>query len=40
MKKYLVTLTVDERDQLTALIAAGKAAAKKLAHTRILLKAD
>jgi hypothetical protein len=40
MKKYLVTLTADERDQLTALIAAGKAAAKKLAHTRILLKAD
>ena len=40
MKKYLVTLTADERDQLTALIAAGKAAAKKLAHARILLKAD
>jgi transposase len=40
MKKYLVTLTPDEREQLTALIAAGKAAAKKLAHARILLKAD
>ena len=40
MKKYLVTLTADEREQLTALIAAGKAAAKKLAHARILLKAD
>jgi transposase len=40
MKKYLVTLTTDERDQLTALIAAGKAAAQKLAHARILLKAD
>ena len=40
MKKYLVTLTADEREHLTALIAAGKAAAKKIAHARILLKAD
>src|SRR5262245_52047262 len=40
MKKYLVTLTSDERDHLTALISAGKAAAKKLSHARILLKAD
>jgi transposase len=40
MKKYLVSLTADERDQLTALIAAGTAAAKRLAHARILLKAD
>ena len=40
MKKYLVTLTAGERDQLTTLIAAGTAAAKKLAHARILLKAD
>ncbi len=40
MKKYLVTLTTDERDQLTAMIASGKAAAQKLAHARILLKAD
>jgi transposase len=40
MKKYLVTLTADEREQLTALITAGKAAAKKIAHARILLKAD
>ena len=40
MKKYVVTLTADERGQLTALIAAGTAAAKKLAHARILLKAD
>ena len=40
VKKYLVTLTADEREQLTALIAAGKGAAKKLAHARILLKAD
>ena len=40
MKKYIVTLTIEEREQLQALIAAGKAAAKKLAHARILLKAD
>jgi transposase len=40
MKKYKVTLTPDERQQLSALIAAGKAAAEKLAHARILLKAD
>jgi transposase len=40
MKKYKVTLTAEERAQLQALITAGKAAAKKLTHARILLKAD
>ena len=40
VKKYLVTLTADEREHLRALITAGKAAAKKLSHARILLKAD
>jgi transposase len=40
MKKYKVTLTAEERDSLQELIAAGKAAAKKLTHARILLKAD
>jgi transposase len=40
MKKYKVTLAAEERQQLQELIAAGKAAAKKLAHARILLKAD
>jgi transposase len=40
MKKYKVTLTAEERDQLHELISAGKASAKKLAHARILLKAD
>lgn len=39
-KKYLVTLTTDEREQLTRLISKGKAAARKLAHARILLKAE
>jgi hypothetical protein len=40
VKKYKVTLTADERQQLQGLIAAGRAAARKLAHARILLKAD
>jgi len=40
MNKYTVTLTPEERSQLHDLIAAGKASAKKLAHARILLKAD
>lgn len=40
MKKYKVTMTAEERDFLQKLIAAGKAAATKLTHARILLKAD
>ena len=40
MKKYKVTLTADERQQLSDLIAAGRGAAPKLAHARILLKAN
>jgi transposase len=40
VKKYKVTLTAEERQQLQGLIAAGKAAAKRLTHARILLKAD
>jgi len=40
MKKYKVTLTAQERQLLHDLAATGKAAAKKLAHARILLKAD
>ena len=40
MKKYRVTLTGEEHQGLQDLIAAGKAAAQKLAHARILLKAD
>jgi transposase len=39
-KKYKVTLTEDERQALAELIATGKAAASKLTHARILLKAD
>jgi transposase len=40
MKKYKVTLTAEERQQLHDLVSTGNAAAKKLAHARILLKAD
>ena len=40
MKKYVVTLTEEERAGLRVLVSAGKAAARKLAHVRILLKAD
>lgn len=39
-KKYPVALTDTERQQLQALIAAGTAPARKLTHTRVLLKAD
>lgn len=40
MKKYRVTLTDEERVQLRQMISAGKAAAHKLMHARVLLKAD
>ena len=40
MKRFKVTLTADERETLRDLIAAGKGAARKLTHARILLKAD
>jgi len=39
-KKYLVTLTAEERKGLKELLSRGKAAARKLMHARILLKAD
>jgi transposase len=40
MKRYKVTLEAEERQRLHDLIAAGRAAARKLSHARILLKAD
>jgi transposase len=40
VKKYHVTLTPEERAELGAMVASGKAAARKLAHARVLLKAD
>lgn len=39
-KKYRVTLTAQERGELEAMIAKGKASARKLAHARVLLQAD
>jgi len=33
-KKYIVELTVDERQQLGEMVKAGKAAARKLPHAR------
>jgi len=39
-KKYIVTLTEEEREMLQALLSRGKAAARKLMRARILLKAD
>jgi transposase len=40
MAKYRVTLTPEERDVLQHMVRKGKAAARKLAHARILLLAD
>jgi hypothetical protein len=40
MKKYIVTLTEEERRQLETMLTKGKAAARKLTHARILLKVD
>ena len=39
-KKYIVTLTTEERAWLEELTRTGTAAARKLTHARILLKAD
>jgi transposase len=39
-KKYLVTLTPEERQHLTGLVSAGKRSARTITRARILLKAD
>jgi len=39
-KKYIVRLTDDEREKLGALVGTGKAAANRIKHANILLKAD
>jgi hypothetical protein len=39
-KKYLVTLTAEERDQLASLISSGRRSARTLTRARVLLKAD
>jgi hypothetical protein len=40
MEKYMVWLSPEERIELQQLVNAGKAAARRLAHARILLLAD
>lgn len=39
-KRYRVTLTQQERDELQQMISRGKSDARKLAHARVLLQAD
>src|SRR5215467_7137438 len=39
-KKYIVRLADEEREQLTELTSKGRAAASKIRHAHILLKAD
>ena len=39
-KKYIVTLTDEERQMLQELLSRGNADARKLMHARILVKAD
>src|SRR3954447_1123321 len=40
VKRYVVTLSAEERERLEALIRTGKHSARKLLRARILLKAD
>jgi hypothetical protein len=40
MKKYIVKLTEEERNELEQIISTGKNSARKIQHARILLKAD
>jgi len=39
-KKYIVTLTTDEREELLKLTGAGEVSARKMKRAQILLKAD
>ena len=40
VKKYVVTLSAEERERLEAMVRAGKSSAQLLTRARILLKAD
>lgn len=40
MKKYIVELTLEQREELSHMTSTGKAPARQLTHARILLKAD
>lgn len=39
-EKYIVRLTAEEREHLTALVSKGNASAAKIRHAHVLLKAD
>ncbi len=39
-KKHVVRLALEEREHLNDLVSTGQAAARKMVHARILLKAD
>jgi len=39
-KRYVITLSGEERSELQSIISTGKSAARKLIHARILLLAD
>ena len=39
-KKYVVRLSKDERERLTALVSKGRAGARVITHARVLLKVD
>jgi hypothetical protein len=39
-KKYVVELSLEERQELEGLVKKGKAAARKIQHAQVLLKAD
>jgi transposase len=40
MKRYIINLSKDERQELTRLTTSGRHAARKIVHAKILLKAD
>jgi transposase len=39
-KRYIVRLTEEEREQLTALVSKGRSSARKIGHAQQLLKVD
>jgi len=40
IKKYVVRLTAEEREELKSLVSKGRASARKIGHARVLLKVD
>ena len=39
-EKYIVRLSAEEREELTALVSKGQSSAAKIRHAQVLLKAD